>query len=210
MIGPTNVQLQPDKTPSIKLRQSRQQLQVIRKQATKKQQQFLNELLVAAQKTKNKACSKLIYGLKQAEENRQCFTLVHQALKPQKGGLTHVLIPLDNQDQEWQTIMDVDTMEMHLLQQGKQHFQKAEGTTYTQEPLKTLLGNDGIMELGNQIHRGKPINPAIQIDSTTWLLLENQRNAIPHLLDRTHPMPFEAVIQCFKKWPEKTATSPSG
>jgi len=210
MIGPTNTQLQPNETPSIKLRRSRQHLRVIRKQATQKQQQFLNELLVAAQRTKNKARSKLIYGLKQAEENRRCFALVRQALKPQKGGLTHVLIPWNNPDQEWEKITDVDTMEMHLLNQGKQHFQKAEGTPYTTEPLKTLLGNDGLTEFGTKIHRGEPIDPDLQIDPTTRLLLENQRNAIPQLLDRTHPMPFEAVIQCFKKWPEKTATSPSG
>ncbi len=90
-------------------------------------------------------------------------------------------------------------MELHLLQQGKQHFQKAEGTPYTKEPLKTLLGKDGLMEFGNKIHHGEPIDPDIQIDPATRLLLENQRNAIPHLLDRTHPMPFDTVIQCFKK-----------
>jgi len=120
-----------------------------------------------------------------------------------------VLIPSENQDQEWQTITDVDTMERQLLQQGKQHFQKAEGTPYTQEPLRTLLRNDGIMEFGDQIHHGEPIDSALQINPPTRILLEHQQNGIPNLLDRTHPMPFEAVIQCFKKWPEKTATSPS-
>jgi len=64
MIGPTNLQLQPQETLSIKLCHSQQQLHKIRKQASKKQQQFLNDLLVAAQKSKNKAHSKLIYGLR--------------------------------------------------------------------------------------------------------------------------------------------------
>jgi len=209
-IGHKDLQLQPNETPSIKLWQSRQDLRTIWKQATIKRQQFLNDLLIAAQKTKDKARSKLIYGLKQAEENRRCFALVWQAPKPQKGGLMHLIIPNTTTDNEWQTITDVDTMETKLLQQGKQHFRKAEVTPYTQEPLKTLLGANSLTTFGQQVHRRDPIDPTLPIDPTTRLLLEHQQNAIPTLLDRSHPMTFDAMIQGFKKWPEKTATSPSG
>jgi len=210
LIRPADLQLQPPKTPSMKLRQSWQKLCKIRKQAAQKRKQFLNDLLVTAKRTKNKARSNLIYGLKQAEENHHCFMLVQQALKPQWGGLTHILVPSNNDEQQWNTVTDVAAMENQLLQQGKQHFQKAKGTPYTQEPLKTLLGTNSLTNFGDSIHRGHPIDPELPIDPTTWLLLEHQQNAIPTLINHTHPMPFEAVIQGFKKWPEKTSTLPSG
>jgi len=144
------------------------------------------------------------------EENRHCFSLVRLALKPQKGGLTHLLIPSNTDPTDWQTITDVDAMETQLLQQGKQHFQKAEGTPYTQEPLKSLLSTDSLTPFGEWINRGEPIEPTLPIDHTTQLLLEHQKNALPTLIDRSHPMTFDDVIQGFKKWPEKTTTSPSG
>ncbi len=91
----------------------------------------------------------------------------------------HVLIPSNSNATLWQTVTDIKTMEAQLLQHGQQHFQKAEGTPFTQDPLKSLLGNHSLTLFGDNIYHGDPINPTLSIDPTTWHLLENQRNAIP-------------------------------
>jgi len=75
----------------------------------------LNDLGAAAKNSKNKDQQKLIIGLKQAEENCQCFAMVRQILKPKTGGLTH-LLHCNPENDQLETINDQATMEMLLLQ----------------------------------------------------------------------------------------------
>jgi len=127
----------PMETIHVKIRQARNNLQAIQCKASNKQKQFLNDLAAAAKHTKNKNQQKLIFGLKQAEENQWCFAMVHQILQPRTGGLTHILTATKTNGQ-WETINNQATMEMLLLQQSQNHFKQADGTLYMAEPLCSL------------------------------------------------------------------------
>jgi len=69
----------PSETISVKIWQARNNLHAISCDVVNKWKQFPNDLGLVAKHTKNKNQQKLILGLKQAEENRQCFAMVrHQ------------------------------------------------------------------------------------------------------------------------------------
>jgi len=78
--------------------------------------------------------------------------MVRQILKPRTGGLTQLLVPNPNNNDQWDTINDRATMEMMLLQRSQTHFQQADGTPYTIEPIRSLLGPDGLTQFGKQIY----------------------------------------------------------
>jgi len=197
-------------TVSTKIRQARNKLQEIRRTAHQKQKAFLNELVAAAKHTKNKNQQKLILGLKQAEENRRCFAMVRQILKPRTSGITHLLVPKPNEPDEWDSVNDRATMEMLLLQRSQQHFKQADVTPYTKDPLRKLLQPDGLTPFGQQIYDGEGPDPALPISAGARLLLTHQHNKLPTLRTTEHALAFEPLMKGFKKWPERTATSPSG
>jgi len=199
----------PNENLNIKIRQARNTLRMIRRDAINKRKQFLIDLGAAAKNSKNKDQQKLILGLKQAEENRRCFAMVRQILKPKTGGLTHLLHRNPDNDQ-LETINDRATMEMLLLQRSQEHFKQAHGTPYMVEPLCSLLGTDGLTPFGQQILNREPIDPDLPITEGARLLLENQYNKIPKLRNTEHALEFEPLMKGLKKWPERMATSPSG
>jgi len=169
-VGIKTLQQTPQETISIKQRQACKALWQIRKDALSKWKEHLNNLLIAAKQTKNKNKKKLIMGLQQAEDNQCCFQLVWSILKPRTGGLTHLLIPNKNEPQIWQNLEDVTQMEDCLLNYSQHHFQQAHRTPYTVEPLRTLLGKDGLSDFGDQIYYGQPIDPALPIELAVCLL----------------------------------------
>jgi len=136
--------------------------------------------------------------------------MVRQILKPRTGGLTQLIVPNPNNNDQWDTINDRATMEMMLLQRSQTHFQQADGTPYTIEPIRSLLGPDGLTQFGKQIYDRLPIDQSIPITPGTRLLLEHQYNKVPKLRNVEHPLEFESLMKGFRKWPERTATSPSG
>jgi len=87
--------IQPDgKTISACQRAARTQLRSTRHSAQEKRKQFLNQLLADTHHTKDKKRKQLILSLKQVEENRQCFSITKQEVKPQStGGLSHIVVP---------------------------------------------------------------------------------------------------------------------
>jgi len=105
----------PNKNLNIKIHQAQNTLHMIRCNAINKCKQFLIGLGTAAKNSKNKDQQKLILGLKQAEENHQCFAMVQQILKPKTGGLTHLLHHNPDNDQ-LETINNQAMMEILLLQ----------------------------------------------------------------------------------------------
>jgi len=77
------------KTISANVRELRRQLREIRRNATLKRQEHLNSLLEVANATNDNQRRKLILHLKRAEENRRCFLLHRQFMKPRSpGGLS--------------------------------------------------------------------------------------------------------------------------
>jgi len=170
---------------------------------------FLNDLMITAKATKNKQRQQLIWHLKTAEDNQRCFALTKQIIKLQSaGGLTHILDTPDN-GQMWESITNQCSMEAKLLQHSQTHFSQAHGMAYTQPPLQDLLQYDGLTEFGNQLFQGK-IPQDLDVSPMTRLLLKHQKSLLLPNEDISNPLTFEGLMAGFKKWPEKTSTSPSG
>jgi len=203
--------LEFQETISQRLRKVRQQLRIIRREAQAKRKEFLDTLLQAAKATKNKDRKKLILGLKRAEETRRCFSTVRQLLNPNTpGGLTHLLVPTTDNPSTWHTIHDPAEMERHLLERSRVHFRQAHGTPFTRPPLSELLSTCGTNAFADQIFQGLPIPPNLDIDPATRLLLQNQKSLLLPGERTAQPLDFELLMKGFRKWPERTTTSPSG
>ncbi len=165
--------------------------------------------MVAAKATKNKQRQQLIRHLKTAKDNRRCFALTRAIMKPHSaGGLTHIL---DTPDQgiTWTTIDEKENMEQKLLAHSQNHFSQAHGTPYTTEPLNELLGYDGLTEFGDKVFQGNIPND-LNIPPAAQLLLQHQQSLIEPDEKTDIPLTFDKLMTGFKKWPERTATSPSG
>jgi len=211
MLGQKFRPLAPPDTIASRLRQARAALRDIRRDALNRRKQYLNDLLTAATVTKNKDRKKLIWGLKQAEDTRRCFAMVRAILRPTTpGGLTYLKLPPTPNNNDGTTIYDTKLMEHHLLNHSRQHFRHAHGTPYMVPPLSDLLGFDRLTPFGDAIFRGDPIPNHIPIDSATRLLLMSQRSLLKPNEQSKHPTDFESLMKGFKKWPERTTTSPSG
>jgi len=110
----------------------------------------------------------------------------------------------------WTMVQDMVTMETHLIQHSKEHFWQAHSTLFTQQPLTTLLGFDGIMPFGEQVLARNPISPDLEISPVTRLLLKHQRSLmLPHKR-ADHPLEFDKLMQGICKWPERMMASPLG
>jgi len=182
----------------------------VRKKAQTKRQEFLNTLVVAAKAMKDKARKQLIMGLKHAKETRKCFALVWKILQPSTpGGLTHLIIP-DPVTDTPQIIQDTMIMENHLFKHSKEHVSQAHGTPYTVPPLSDLLAFDGMTPFGNAVFRGEPIPLDLPLAAATRLLLQHQCTLLLPTETPEHPFEFDLLMKGFRKWPEKTTTSPSG
>ncbi len=210
-LGPKFIPLSPPDTISTRLRRARHQMRQIRRDAIKRRQQHLQDMLREARAANNTERKQLILGLKHAEETRQCFALVRQILHSSTpGGLTHILIPRQNDKLEWVRVTDVAQMEEHLLEHGHLHFRTAHGTPFTQPPLSQLLDFSGLTPFGDLIFEGRPIPDDIKLTPATRLLLTHQRSMLLPHVKNTHPLEFEALMHSIRKWPERTTTSPSG
>jgi len=198
------------KSITSQLRIAQNNFRTIRQQAKQKREDFLTSLLQAAGNTNDKKRRQLISHLKRAEENRHCFALTKTFIRPHSaGGLTNIRVT-DDGGTTWQTITDIPTMENHLLQHSQTHFSKAHGAPFTQEPLKSLLQYDGLTPFGDDVFHGRPIPPDLNLPPMTQLLLEHQKGQLQPNETPKHELQFDDLMQGFKKWPERTSTSPSG
>jgi len=159
---------------------------------------------------KDKSRQRLIFQLRQAELNRRCFVAVKSILKPKSpGGLTYLLVPDDNDSSQWKTIDDAKTIEKTLLSFCQSHFTKAHGSPFTVLPLSDLLKSDSVTPFADSLIKGTADIDRLPLDKATKAFLKHQRRP-SHFLAKPQPLNFEKLTEGFKKWPEKTSTSPSG
>jgi len=100
-------------------------------------------------------------------------------------------------------------MDNTLLEYCRQHFATAHGTPFTTAPLNHLLQYDGITAFGNHVSQGTVRLDNLPIDEATKALLTHLKDKTNNQ-DRSHPLVYDELQNGIKKWPEKTATSPSG
>jgi len=193
-------------------REARTHLRATWWEAFKKRKQFLNQLLAEANHTKDKSCKQLILSLKWAEENCRCFSIVKCAVKPQAtGGLSHLIVPNPDDNNTWNTVMDIEMMEQHLVgDYSREYFKQVHGTPYTIPPLSNLLQYDALTQFGNEIHAGTVELNEVEIDVATQLLLQHQQSKMTPSEQPEQPLDFDQLMNGYCKWPERTTTSLSG
>jgi len=198
---------------SAHLQFAQRQLQTIHQEAKDKWKDHLNKLIAAGVICKDQKWKKLILSLKQAEELRSCYMMVHSIMKPrQPGGISHVWIPTINTQNETQreSTYDPQALEHLVLQQHWQHFSQANGTVMTQEPLWALVNNECTSEYAHQILAGTVDITSLPVDEYTKDLLQQLKSKVLPSKNTQHPLDKDTLIKGFKMWPKKTSTSPSG
>jgi len=133
----------------------------------------------------------------------------HHHTKPKVAGdLAFVTIPdPDGTQQPLQEHADIEDM---LLEHSRIHFAAAEGLMFTCEPLKWLLQYDGLTSFGHYVYKGWPLEDIHGFDKPTKAILQNLHNKIKKATTKEHPLDYKLLMNGIKKWPEHTATSPSG
>jgi len=193
------------------LTKSRTQLREVHRQATQKRKDFLQTLATDAHTAGNNKKGKLIMHLLQAEQNCRCFAIIKNHLKPRTpGGLTHLLVPDPDNQGNWKTLYQPEEIEAVMHTQCQMHFAQAHGSPYTVPPLTDLLGTDSLTQFGEQLLLGTADLDTLQVSPHTKLLLKHHCRKYPQFKDTHLPLRFEELMQGFKKWPERTSTSPSG
>jgi len=114
-----------------------------------------------------------------AEQNRKCFQLHQQFMKPRTaGGLTRLLVPDATDTTKWQTIINPTEMENFLIDHCQEHFQEAHGSPYTIPLLSTLLTPDSLMPFGKQVLDRTADIQSLEVTHHTKLLLQHQKLGI--------------------------------
>jgi len=208
-LDPSVIDTDPTTSLSTKLRRAQKALKVAKREADKLRQQHLEKLLNEAIAANHAKRSQALKYLIRAERNRQCYARFCHHTKPKAaGGLAFVTVP--DPEGNPQPLFERDELEATLLEHSRVHFSAAEGSKFTREPLNRLLQYDGMTSFGDRVFHGKPFETAYNFDKPTAAILRNLRNKLPPSDDTSHPIDYELLMNGIKKWPERTATSPSG
>ena len=115
-------------------------------------------------------------------------------------------ITITKQDGSSEKIIDSHTMHELIIHHNKKHFNQAQGSPPTIQPLLNILGT------GLDSSSQKIIDGTITIPNESPPLmkkfLRNLRQQHNH--QESPQFPKEKIIQAFKKWKESTTTSPLG
>jgi len=125
------------------------------------------------------------------------------------GGLSYVTKQATPKSQ-LTTILDKEELDDTLLEYSQQHFAAAQGTLFTTEPLLQLLQYDGLTPYSDKILHSLNNFDHLSLDEPTRTLLKHMKDKTTSELAQQDPLNYTSLMNGIKKWPEKTATSPSG
>ncbi len=162
---------------------------------------------------RNKQHQQLIWHLKTAKDNHQVFAITSQILKPHNaGGLTHVLATNEN-GATWEPLETSN----RLMNDGMQtsswpHPAPPQSSTWHGLHAGTTINFTKLWWLNRNWWQSFPRSSATQSPHTPSHLINSQTPTkfLHPNKDTSHPLAFEGLTAGFKKWPEKTAMSPSG
>ena len=128
--------------------------------------------------------------------------------KRSSGPLTSILVPVPKEDKEleWYSITNGPTIEKVILERNRRHFSQAGETPLASEEIIELFGLGGDTEFAQSILDGRSNLSEVTDDETTQLLLPLMKKEKTEEIDFT----IEDMMNRYKKWKEKTMTSPSG
>mgnify|MGYP003493047141 FL=1 len=181
------------KNSTKQLRRAKKNLRRVSKEASKHRTKFLEdqaELMASQGKVDmEKILNRLIKSHKKNGEYKKikgCLGKIHS------GGITHVIVPEEEEDypydpkevQKWKKEYDPTKLEERLLKRNKQHFQLAQGTPFTEDPLRTELPFSGSSKLAEQILSGR-IPQELKICVNTRRILQKAKRKMEELIEFT-------------------------
>jgi hypothetical protein len=155
----------------------------------------------------NTTQAKAIQQIRNQEHRQKGWNTVRQLSKPRAaGGISHILIPVyDDKGKEIgrTRIQGKLQMDSHLHSRNQGHFAQADGTPFTRPPLSTDLAFDGCTVPSEAILTGVVPDSYEKFSKALLSELQQCRDPILPIID------FEEMCYSFRKWKEKTTTSPS-
>jgi hypothetical protein len=116
--------------------------------------EHLEERARMAEREGNGTVEKIVKRIIKAEQLRGTHKKIDTLLgKNQRNGLTFLLV--ENADGTFESIFHRDEINRLLLERFEIHFSQADGTPFTEEPLKSMFGPDGTNETSKQLLEGK-------------------------------------------------------
>jgi hypothetical protein len=181
---------------------SKKHLQEARTQARQLRNEHLLSSYMNAQAMSDETKMKILKSIRNKESKEECYRTFKNFTNPSNGGLSHIIKEDNNQ---LIRIDDQDGMETTLHRHFAEHFSQATGTPFTEGILNTTFGYSGVNTnteklLDNTLHLNQPL-----AEMNTFL--QQFKRSRPPLSDQ---FPTDDIINGFKKWKEKTTTSPSG
>ena len=152
---------------------------------------------------KDKESEKVVTQMAAAEKLQRAYRKIKRARQPSNhGGIKYILVP-DGPD-KWKRIIDSSEINSRLQERNCKHYQQANGTPYTIEPLTSMLGQHATSDIAQDILDGIP--PKVN-DETIARMFKNLSNRLePHTVKVT----AADLITGYSRWREDTTTSPSG
>jgi hypothetical protein len=185
------------------LKRSGDILKEIRKEAWNHRLEFLLRLQNRYKTLGDREKEKCINKIRRAEVKEKCYRICKNINKPRgaAGGISHIVI---NNDKGKEIITNKEEMNTYLRERNVKHFAQAQFTPCVRGELGVLLNQNGLSKTMKDALEGKVPTNIGRINQHILKELKQVRKQLPDFI------PFEAMVEGFHKWREKTTTSPSG
>jgi Reverse transcriptase (RNA-dependent DNA polymerase) len=107
------------------------------------------------------------------------------------------------------TTLEGDEMVEAIISRNIEHFSQAEGTPFTTEPLRSLLGQNATTPFAQQLLECNANINDLDISAASKAILRKLNSTTP-LRKIAETVTVGEIIDGYKKWSEATTTSPSG
>ena len=192
------------------LRQAQKEHRKIIRDAKKARADYLEERAEAEAIAKNLDKEAVIKRIKAAEESSEDFQCLRVLMgKTKSGSIQRLLIPTDIEG-EYESIFDPERITQLLIERNRKHFGQAQGTPLTCEPITELMGWDATGEAADAILDGTFDIDSIDTTEAMKAILRGVRRDKYNAPPIAEQITTQDFIKGFKKWDERTSTSPSG
>jgi hypothetical protein len=210
----------PTQTIIKELQSAQTHLREIKKKAAELRETHLRELIHITQEAgDDKAHERRLQILLRANKQQNSYRRIQQILKPQnKGGLSYVLVPENFQPenypydpskiQKWSMVHEPEQVKKYITLRNISHFAQAQGSPFTVPPLNNInwAADDPVSE---EILQGKVpqniLSGNVYVDNVI-----NELTQMKTLPEIDTYLSSDDVSKGFRRWKERTSTSPSG
>ena len=200
---PPEITTLPDALVSLKTAKST--LRAIQNNAKAFRETFLEERAAAAAAAQDITLEQAINIIIQREGTKRAFKTLRTYMRPDEfSPLTEIHI--QRPDNTIEVVSEPSDMYSKIIERDRRHYNQAEGTPCTKQPIKEWLGDSGTTPICDSWLQGQAPPTVPHAAAETQALLDNLRCATP-------PTPIDSRVtvddykEFFGKWDETTSTS---